>query len=246
MSGVVEHATRLGPHLARVVAVEPLGGLALVRIELDPRTELGVPGQFHMLSNPAGRDYLSRPVGLIQLDDGVGFVVDQASAASDMAGPEIAVLGPLGTGFDLSETSAETTLLVAAGFGLTVMAGIGRLHTRIRLIAGLRQADHLPLLEQVTGATIDAPRIAPDLVTDPLMEALAGGRYRQVLAAGPTGLGTAVARICADHGVASQIALEAPMACGFGACNGCAVQLDGTWKRCCIEGPVVDGARLLA
>ena len=33
MSGVVEHATRLGPHLARVVAVEPLGGLALVRIE---------------------------------------------------------------------------------------------------------------------------------------------------------------------------------------------------------------------
>ena len=246
MSGVVEHATRLGPHLARVVSVEPLGGLGLVRIELDPRTDVGAPGQFHMLSNPAGRDYLSRPVGLIQLDDGVGFVVDQASAASDMAGPEIAVLGPLGTGFDLSETSAETTLLVAAGFGLTVMAGIGRLHTRIRLVAGLRQADHLPLLEQVTGATIDTPRIAPDLVTDPLSEALASGQYTQVLAAGPTGLGTAVARICADHGVASQIALEAPMACGFGACNGCAVQLDGTWKRCCIEGPVVDGARLLA
>ena len=246
MSGVVEHATRLGPHLARVVSVEPLGGLALVRIELDPRTELGVPGQFHMLSNPAGRDYLSRPVGLIQLDDGVGFVVDQASAASDMAGPEIAVLGPLGKGFDLSETSAETTLLVAAGFGLTVMAGIGRRHTGIRLVAGLRQADHLPLLEQVTGATIDAPRIAPDLVTDPLSEALASGQYTQVLAAGPTGLGAAVARICADHGVASQIALEAPMACGFGACNGCAVQLDGTWQRCCIEGPVVDGARLLA
>ena len=246
MSGVVEHATRLGPYLARVVAVEPLGGLALVRIELDPRIELGVPGQFHMLSNPAGRDYLARPVGLIQLDDGVGFVVDQASAASDMAGPEIAVLGPLGEGFDLSETSSETTLLVAAGFGLTVMVGIGRLHPRIRLIAGLRQADHLPLVEHVVGATIDPPRIAPDLVIDPLIEALTGGLYRQVLAAGPAGLGTAVARICADHGVASQIALEAPMACGFGACNGCAVQLDGSWKRCCIEGPVVDGARLLA
>ena len=96
------------------------------------------------------------------------------------------------------------------------------------------------------GATIDTPRIAPDLVTDPLSEALASRQYTQVLAAGPTGLGTAVARICAEHGVASQIALEAPMACGFGACNGCAVQLDGAWKRCCIEGPVVHGARLLA
>ena len=43
-----------------------------------------------------------------------------------------------------------------------------------------------------------------------------------------------------------QIALEAPMACGFGGCYGCAVEIDGTWKRCCIEGPVVDGARLVA
>lgn len=246
MSGVLEHATRLGPYRARVMSVEPLGGLALVRVELDSRTEVGVPGQFHMLSNPAGRDYLSRPVGLIELDGGVGFVVDQASAAADMAGPEIAVLGPLGRGFDLSETNAETTLLVAAGFGLTVMAGIGRMHRHIRLIAGLRQSDHLPLLECITGVTNDAPRIAPDLVTEPLIEALASGRYTQVLAAGPTGLGTAVARICADHGVASQVALEAPMACGFGACNGCVVPLDGTWLRCCIEGPVVDGARLLA
>jgi len=128
---------------------------------------------------------------------------------------------------------------------LTVMPGIGRLHRGIRLIAGLRQADHLPLLDHVTGVTIDLPQVAPDLVTDPLIEALAGGQYSQVLAAGPAGLGAAVARICADHGVASQIALEAPMACGFGACNGCAVQLDGAWKRCCIDGPVVDGARLL-
>ena len=246
MSGVVEHATRLGPHLARVVAVEPLGGLALVRIELDPRTDLGTPGQFHMLSNPAGRDYLSRPVGLIQLDDGVGFVVDQASAASDMAGPEIAVLGPLGTGFDLSETSAETTLLVAAGFGLTVMPAIGRLHTRIRLIAGIRQSDHAPLAHLVPGVTLDVPIIAPELVTGPLEEALATGRYREVLAAGPSAMGTAVAALCQRHGVRSQIALEAPMACGFGACNGCAVELDGTWKRCCIEGPVVDGTRLVA
>ena len=43
-----------------------------------------------------------------------------------------------------------------------------------------------------------------------------------------------------------SIALEAPMACGFGACFGCAVELDGTWQRCCVEGPVVDGARLVA
>ena len=40
----------------------------------DPRTALGEPGQFHMV---LGDDYLPRPIGLIRLDDGVGFVVDR-------------------------------------------------------------------------------------------------------------------------------------------------------------------------
>jgi NAD(P)H-flavin reductase len=238
--------TRLGPFPARVERVEALGGLALVRIALDPRIDVGEPGRFHMLRNPAGRDYLARPVGLIQLGDGVGFVVDRASAEGDMAGPELAVLGPLGTGFDLARVDAESTLLVAAGFGLTVMAGIGRRHTGIRLIAGIRQEDHAPLVDLVPGVTSVAVAVAPDLVTDPLEEALATGAYRQVLAAGPSAMGAAVAAICARHGVASQVALEAPMACGFGGCYGCAVEIDGAWKRCCVEGPVVDGARLVA
>ena len=246
MSAAAEQTTRLGPFTARVVGSEPLGGLTLVRVELDARTSLGEPGQFHMLRNAAGRDYLARPVGLIQLDDGVGFVVDNASAQADLAGPELEILGPLGKGFDLSATSAETTLLVAAGFGLTVMPAIGRLHTRIRLIAGIRQSDHTPLAHLVAGVTLDTPRIAPDLITEPLEEALKTGQYTQVLAAGPGPMGKAVAEICQRHGVASQIALEAPMACGFGGCYGCAVEIDGTWKRCCIEGPVVDGARLVA
>jgi hypothetical protein len=34
------------------------------------------------------------------------------------------------------------------------------------------------------------------------------------------------------------------MACGFGACYGCAVELDGHLQRLCIEGPVVDAARI--
>jgi NAD(P)H-flavin reductase len=48
----------------------------------------------------------------------------------------------------------------------------------------------------------------------------------------------------ASHEVASQLALEAPMACGFGACYGCVVAtLDG-YRRVCVDGPVFDGALL--
>ena len=56
----------------------------------------------------------------------------------------------------------------------------------------------------------------------------------------------AVAALCAEHGVDCQLAMEAPMACGFGACYGCAVQIDGTWKRLCVEGPVLEAGRVLA
>lgn len=238
--------TRLGPFPARVIGAEPLGGLALVRVELGS-TEIGAPGQFHMVRNATGRDYLPRPVGLIPLaDGGVGMLVDPASAAGDLAGPELQLLGPLGVGFDLEHIEPEVTLVVAAGFGITVFPGLTRVHSVARLISGFRQSDHAAALELVAGVTCDAPIIAPEVVTGAVEEALATGEYRQLLVAGPSGLGVAVAALAERYGVASQVALEAPMACGFGACFGCAVEIDGVWKRCCIEGPVVDGARLVA
>jgi dihydroorotate dehydrogenase electron transfer subunit len=82
-------------------------------------------------------------------------------------------------------------------------------------------------------------------VTEPLEDALARGGVERVLVAGSGAMGRAVAERCVAAGVACQVALEAPMACGFGACYGCAVELDGAWLRLCVEGPVVDGARLV-
>jgi ferredoxin len=43
-----------------------------------------------------------------------------------------------------------------------------------------------------------------------------------------------------DHPDA-QLAWEAPMACGYGACYGCAVEIEGSWRRLCVEGPVLAG-----
>ncbi len=40
----------------------------------------------------------------------------------------------------------------------------------------------------------------------------------------------------------AQLAWEAPMACGYGACYGCVVELDGELKRLCVEGPVLRAA----
>ena len=88
--------------------------------------------------------------------------------------------------------------------------------------------------------------IEPELVTEPLARLLPtfeGDRLR--LRPGRACCG-AVAALAAEHGVACQLAMEAAMACGFGACYGCAVKIDGRWKRLCVEGPVVEASRAVA
>jgi dihydroorotate dehydrogenase electron transfer subunit len=52
----------------------------------------------------------------------------------------------------------------------------------------------------------------------------------------------AVARMAPE----AQLAWEAPMACGFGACYGCVVELGGHLRRLCMEGPVLRGQDVLA
>jgi NAD(P)H-flavin reductase len=55
----------------------------------------------------------------------------------------------------------------------------------------------------------------------------------------------AVRAMCAERGVVCELAMESPMACGYGACFGCAVPLaDGGYMRLCVDGPVVRGDRI--
>ena len=81
-------------------------------------------------------------------------------------------------------------------------------------------------------------------VTDLLLPILAGDDASSgvVYTCGPPGMLEAVRALCAEHGVACELALESPMACGFGACFGCAVpKPGGGFLRLCIDGPVLRG-----
>ena len=60
----------------------------------------------------------------------------------------------------------------------------------------------------------------------------------------------AVAEICADAGVACEVSLETPMACGIGICFSCVTKVrdeSGEWdyRRTCVEGPVFDASRIV-
>ena len=71
-----------------------------------------------------------------------------------------------------------------------------------------------------------------------------------IFACGPTPMLRALAAEAEKRGIECQISLEQRMACGIGACLGCACKLkteDGGWRHghVCKDGPVFD-ARLVA
>ncbi len=223
-----------------VLGTEALGAYTLVRVA-GAGIDVGSPGQFAMALDPDAAGYLARPVGVFRLEDGeVAMLVDPAHRVGGLGGARrLRLLGPLGHGYDLTAAEPASTLLVAGGIGITVLPGVPlAIGGRPRMLAAFR----LPTQAAAT-ALVDADTrvvLAPASVLD----ALELAAITLVLGAGPTGLMHALAERCAAAGVACQVALEAPMGCGFGACYGCAVELDGATARLCLEGPVVDARRL--
>ena len=61
-----------------------------------------------------------------------------------------------------------------------------------------------------------------------------------IYAAGPNPMLKAVARIAREQNIPAQLLMEAYMACGIGACRGCAIETNEGYKMCCQDGPVFD------
>jgi len=212
-----------------VVAVEAVGPYALVRLErggLEP----GTPGQFFMLEAP-GR-LLPRALSLCLAPPGeLAFLLEvvgpgTAALAALEPGDAIHVFGPLGNGF---RTDVERPLLVGGGIGMAPLPYLAEALPDAPVVLGFRSERHAEAAALLPGAEVV---VEPTYVTELIDPAC------DVLACGPEPMLHAVAGLCPD----AQLAWEAPMACGYGACYGCAVEIDGELKRLCVEGPVLSAA----
>ena len=168
--------------------------------------------------------------------------------------------GPLGRPFsDPRELSpgAAGAILVGGGIGIVPLAILRQqLSDRAiaaRVLLGFRDREHSGGLDdlfaccEVRLASEDGHVGHQGYVTDLLAVLLEGDEAAEaaVYACGPPPMLEAVRKICAGRGVACELAMEAPMACGFGACFGCAVPLaTGGYMRVCVDGPVVRGDRI--
>jgi dihydroorotate dehydrogenase (NAD+) catalytic subunit len=208
--------------------------------------------------------------GGVRLDfliEGIGPGTDRLGELEP--GENVWVNGPLGNSFStprelhqllhpaegqVDAVRPSGAILVGGGIGIAPMALLRRSFAArnipTRVLLGFRDAAHSGGLDELFScceiklASDDGHAGHHGYVTDLLAAMLEGddAASAAVYACGPPQMLEAVAAICTQAGVACELAMESPMACGYGACFGCAVpKPDGGYLRLCVDGPVLRG-----
>jgi dihydroorotate dehydrogenase electron transfer subunit len=251
-----------GVRTTRIVAAERYGAYTVLRCA-DPDGPRPEAGQFYMLraaqrwgGGADERPYLPRAFSVLRAPaatDELHFLLEDVGPGTARLcelgpGDELTLLGPLGIGY-APPREGHRALLVGGGVGIAPLAiwqdQLGEAAAAVLL--GFRDAAHAAGAALLTG-----PRLATDdgsvgrqgLVTELLAGELDADPHAEIYACGPPAMLEAVRALCAEREVPAQLALESGMACGYGACFGCVVATTDGYVRLCVDGPVIDAARL--
>lgn len=231
----------------------------LMGLKSDEIAAAALPGQFVMIRIREGLDpLLRRPFSICGTKKGLILVLYRIIGggtrimASRKSGEEVSVLGPLGKGFDLPRPE-HIPLIVGGGIGIAPLCflaqKLGALLVPIMMGAASAK-EVIPVgdmdigLKDISIATDDGSKGHHGVVTDLLrvhLDEESMGEQPFVYACGPSPMLRKVAEMTMD-GTPCQVSLEAAMACGLGACQGCVVKAapeeEKTWYHVCKEGPV--------
>ena len=251
--------------MARLSQTAPLYDLRVRRPADMPRPE---PGQFaHIL---CGEQFtLRRPISIAdydEKDDSLRFCFEirgkGTSALSLLcAGDTVDLLAPLGNGFS-PDPSLGRVLLIGGGIGVyPLLFAAHRLGSNAKallgfrtesLISGVKELEEMGCAVEVI--TDDGSNGRKGFVTDLLLEEIEKDRPGQILTCGPAPMMASVAKIALRAGIPCEVSLEERMACGVGACMGCACKIRDLssddpdafcYKRVCADGPVFSAKEVI-
>lgn len=221
--------------------------------ELDYR-----PGRFFMLRATESLDpLLGRPLSWFRYFPKtriIEFVYRVVGRGTELlsrrcAGDEITMIGPCGKGFDLRKAKGRM-LLVAGGVGMPGLWSFcrrswGSGKRDITLVWGAKSKEQFFMVRKIPKGikflpvTEDGSKGKKGLATD-IVKVLIDqeGAPDIVYSCGPRAMLKELAKICAEHEIRGQVLYEERMACGVGACLGCAVPAaGGGYLRACHDGP---------
>ena len=227
-----------------------------------------IPGQFIMLRLGDQMDpLLRRPFSIHQLimrDDifkGIELLYKVVGAGTQKlaqlhSGERVDIIGPLGNGFTITG-HVQHVFIVAGGIGVAPMPFlISRLldkpidRSQCKVFIGGKSKADLLCSDNFSKLGISL-RITTDdgsfgdqcLVTDPVEIEISSSKPDVIYACGPMQMLSCIAGIAEKHGIECQVSIETMMACGLGACLGCAVESrkePDRYLHACLNGPVFD------
>ncbi|KJJ84512.1 Cytochrome-c3 hydrogenase, gamma subunit [Candidatus Omnitrophus magneticus] len=240
----------------------------VLEIISDRLRDVSCPGQFmNIRVQDNSYDPLLRvPLGLYKKTSrGISFLYKVIGAGTRLLslkqkGEKLSILGPLGNGFNLEVNASDMILFIGGGHGIAPLfaaaeALLGKTE-KIIFFYGAKTKGAIVFVENLRKiaddvfiATEDGTSGTRGYVTELVEKFLnknTENKYNiRVFSCGPKPMLKAVSSLLEKHNVGTQVSCDEYMACGIGACRGCAIETIQGIKLVCSDGPVFEAKEIL-
>ena len=174
-------------------------------------------------------------------------------------GDFVDLIGPLGTAFGIPTTPANT-MLIGGGYGSAPLFALAELlknrGCRVDMVLGASTASKIyaPLegkrsVSSLTLSTDDGTAGVHGQITESIPRLIREFNTEVIYSCGPMSMLSSINKIAQDFDLVHQCSVEESMACGIGVCMTCVVPVrvedEIKMLRTCIDGPVMDGAKII-
>lgn len=246
---------------APVQGAVPEGSVWSLSLKAE-KTALPAAGQFFMLRSHSSQKLLARPISVFS----VQILPDNNSAKIEFlilkkgkgtrelcalkSGDRVELLGPCGNTFP-RPIEGSNICIVGGGVGIAPVAGFASTlpDQTYDFYASFKSGSYG--LQNIKAKTLfittdDGSQGISGMISAALNASdLKARKYTAVYACGPAPMLRYIQGICRDANVQCYLSLEEKMACGMGVCLGCTVQTVEGYKRCCKDGPVFAGQKII-
>ena len=228
------------------------------RLKNKSLAEITRPGQFVQVLVPSKT--LRRPISVCDVEeDTIRLVFEIRGEGTQIlsetkVGESVNIIAPLGNGFDIDPD--KKTIFIGGGIGVPPMLYSAKQCGKNAVaINGFRNKNAVILEEDFENSvgkliitTDDGSYGIHGFVTEPLQKYIKNADM--VCACGPMPMLRNIAKIAKENNIPCQVSLEQRMACGIGACLGCAVAVldkngSQTYKHVCKDGPVFNSEEVV-
>lgn len=242
-----------------IISNEPIAkDFYQIIFDWDQEISIPEPGQFLTIRISDGTvPLLRRPFALSgyeKKNQKASIIYQKRGAATEIlagkkAGDKLDIIGPMGNSFKI-EDSIDTCVIVAGGIGLgpmlytaSYLKTIGR---KVLFIFGAKNKSFIPQKDIFSS-------LSPVICTDDGSEGFIGTtvdyllsiknediKSAMVFACGPMPMLKGCHEFAMKNNLHCHVSMEQIMACGVGACMGCAIKVEYEpgFARVCSEGPV--------